>query len=392
MAQRQLLKAVNRSSILNVIKTHGPIARTDIARLTKLSPATVTGLTAELIVDGLVYEKQEGDSRGGRRPILLSLDSEGAYVIGIKLTDLNATFALTDLNSHIISRHTTTLTAHAPDKVADMLAENVRSLLASANINSSRLLGVGIGMAGIVDTERGICRMSPFEGWRNVPFAEMLEIRLHYPVYLDNDVNTLTLVERLFGVGQEVRHFLMVTLGRGVGLGIVADGQIYRGATGGAGEFGHIVIDSDGPVCQCGNRGCLETFTGDPWLLRHARLNGLDVNTPEELVALAEKGNRTALDVFSRSGRVLGEALATLINLFNPSLIVISGEGVRAGDFMFNSTRTAIKEHTFGTLGDDVKLLIKPLSDDTWARGAASLVLGGVFHLPEISQPTAVES
>jgi predicted NBD/HSP70 family sugar kinase len=384
MARKQLLKAINRASILNAIKSYGPIARTDIAELTKLSPATVTGLTAELIEDGLVLIKQEGDSRGGRRPILLALDSQGAYVIGIKLAEEHATLALTDLNAEIVTKRTVQLTERDPGHVSHLLGENVRALLDAARINRTRLLGVGVGLAGIIDSQTGLCRISPHNGWREVPFARLLEDELDCIVYLDNNVNTLTRVEQLYGIGQHVRDFLVITIGRGIGMGIVANGQVYRGTRGGGGEFGHMVIDPNGFVCGCGNRGCLETFAAEPWLLHRARLRGLDMPAPDDLVAAAQAGNAVALDVFAQGGRVLGQAIASVVNLLNPALIIISGEGVRAGDFMFIPMHEAVQQHMFGQLAEDVEIRIEPLSDDTWARGAASLVLGKIFSVPEL--------
>jgi predicted NBD/HSP70 family sugar kinase len=384
MARRQLLKAINRVAILNVIRSHGAIARTDIAQLTGLSPAAVTGLTAELIEDGLVVAKQEGASRGGRRPILLALDSQGAYVVGIKLAEENATLALTDLNAEIVTKRTVMLTDRTPQAVSHLLATSVEGLLEAAHINRNRLLGVGVGLAGVIDSQAGLCRVSPHNGWREVPFARLLEDELDCIVHLDNNVNTLTRVEQLYGLGQHVRDFLIITIGRGIGMGIVANGQVYRGARGGGGEFGHMVVDPDGFVCGCGNRGCLETFVAEPWLLYRARLRGLDVLTPEELVAAAQVGNGAARDVLAEGGRVLGCAIASVVNLLNPALILISGEGLRVGDFLLVPMREAAQKHMFGQLAEDVVIRVEPLSDDTWARGAASLVLGRLFSIPEL--------
>lgn len=384
MAQRQYLKAINRASILNVIKTYGPIARTDIARLTQLSPAAVTQQTAELIEAGLIFEKQEGDSRGGRPPILLALNAAGTYVIGAKLAETHATLALTDLNADTIAHHQIALSSTSPESIADQFATSIRELLAQNGVSASHILGVGVGLAGIIDSANGICRMSPFNGWRDVPFAELLEARIGCPVYLDNDVNTLTRVERLYGAGQHVDDFLVITLGRGVGLGIVVGGQVYRGTRGSGGEFGHTFVSPDGFICQCGNRGCMETFVAEPWLVRRAQMNGLNVETPAELVQSAAQGQSAALQVFADAGRVFGQSIANLINLFNPALIIISGEGVQAGDYIFPAMHQAIERHTFGQLAEDVELRIEPLSDDAWARGAASLVLGKVFGQPEL--------
>ncbi|MCZ7547218.1 MAG: ROK family protein [Anaerolineae bacterium] len=308
--------------------------------------------------------------------------------MGVKLAEEQATLVLTDLNAEVVARHAVALATQEPEAVAARLAGGIDELLRSTHVDRSRLLGVGVGLAGIVDAAAGVCRLSPFNGWRDVPFAEMLERHVDYPVYLDNDVNTLTLVERLYGAGQQVDDFLVVTVGRGIGLGIVANGQVYRGARGGGGEFGHTVVDPEGPLCTCGNRGCLETFAAEPWLVQHARLNGLEVATPDALVAAAQAGNRVALDVFRRGGQILGRSMASLVNLFNPTMVIVSGEGVRAGDFMFGPMAEALRQHLFGPLADDFETRVEPLGDDAWARGAASLALRQIFHAPELeAQP-----
>lgn len=385
MARRELLKAINRTSILNIIKTYGPIARADIAQRANLSPATVTSLTAELIRDGLIYEKQEGSSRGGRPPVLLALDSTAVYVVGIKLAEEHATMALTNINANIAAKDTVQLVERDPERTSDQLAEGVLNLLRAVQVNPGRLLGIGVGLAGIIDSANGICRVSPHNGWQEVPFAKLLEDRLDCLVYLDNNVNSLTLMEQLYGAGQHVRDFLVITVGRGVGMGMVIKGRVYRGAHGGGGELGHIVVDPEGFLCNCGNRGCLETFVAEPWLLRRAKLNGLDVSTPEELRAAAQAGHTVALEVLEKAGRLLGQAMANLVNLFNPELILISGEGVRMGDFLFGPMRQAMRLHIFKQLAEHLEVRIEPVSDDAWARGAACLVLNNIFSVPELT-------
>jgi predicted NBD/HSP70 family sugar kinase len=379
MAKRDLLKALNQSSILNVIKTHGPIARADIARITLLSPAAVTLQTAELIDNGLIFEKEEGDSRGGRRPILLALNADGFHVIGAKLTENEATLALTDLNANVTARHTLILNSTQPEKVCDELAMGIDTLLATTTHSRQDVLGVGIGMAGIIDSQSGICHISPFQKWRDVPFATLLQERLDLDVCLDNDVNTLTRMELLYGAGQSVQNFLVITLGRGVGMGIVANGQVYRGARGAGAELGHTIVDPNGPTCACGNRGCLETFVAEPWLIRQTQARGAQVETPEAMVAAARAGDPDVLAVYEAAGGVFGSAVANLITLFNPALIILSGEGVRASDFIFPAMQHAIRRYTFDDLYEHVQVRVEVLSDDSWARGAASLVLERVF-------------
>jgi N-acetylglucosamine repressor len=387
LGNRDLIRALNRSTILAMIKIDGPIARAEIARRTGLSPATVTAITSELIEEELVFEKAAGDSSGGRPPILLALNPKGGYVVGIKLTESVATAALTDLEALVVAKKTENLSGATPEIVINDLARMVTELAEEYDIEKRHLLGVGVGVAGIVDAGRGVLRQSPIYGWQNIPLADMLEKEIGVPVYVDNDVNTLTITEKWFGAGQNVENFLTVTLGRGVGMGMVINGQFYRGARGGAGEFGHTMIDPDGPACECGKQGCLETFVGDLGLLRSAKEAAArgEMQAPqtiEELTDMAENGDACAKAIFAYAGEIFGRGIANLINVLNPQKILISGEGTRAGKLLFDPMCAAIERCVMPGLIQDTEIQIDPWGDDAWARGAAGLVLRELFESP----------
>lgn len=382
------MRAINRSVILNSIKANGPIGRADVARATELSPATVTAITAELIDEGFVYEKAAGDSSGGRPPILLAINPLGGYVVGIKLMEDHAIGALTDLEANILERHQLPLKNRSAENAVEVMAELVELLLTKGSVLRSKLIGVGVGLAGIVDSNHGVLRQSPYFGWRDMPVRDSLKQILDVPVFIDNDVNTFTLAERWFGSGQDIRDFLTVTIGRGVGLGIVTNGQFYRGAGGGAGEFGHIVVDSEGPLCECGKHGCLEALVSDPALVSQAQqavaAAGLDfvVNNVVDLVQLSEKQENFAMTILRSAGEIFGQSIANLINIFNPARVLISGEGVRNGELFFNAMKTAVQEYSMPGQYADLDLRVEPWGDDIWARGAASLVLQQLFESP----------
>lgn len=388
LGNRELIRAINRSTILNSIKTHGAIPRAEIARLTGLSPATVTGITAELIQDNLVFEKESGDSSGGRPPIMLAINPNGGCVVGIKVMEDHALGALTDLEASLLGKQSYPLTDTSPEGISRSLSELVAELLKMSENPVPNLMGVGVGLAGIVEAGQGLVRQSPFFGWNDVPLREMIQNRVNVPVYVDNDVNTLAFAEKWFGAGRGIDNFLVVTVGRGIGLGIVSNGQFNHGARGGAGEIGHTVIQPGGELCACGKRGCLEMYASEPALLRQAakafeqgQLSFLP-KTPEELIALAASGEKAAQEIFARAGELLGQSIANLVNIFNPQRVLINGEGVRAGNWLFDPMRAAIDEHTMPGLRQDVSILVEPLGDDAWARGAASLVLHELFESP----------
>lgn len=388
LGNRDLIRAINCSAILNTIKTDGPISRAEIARSTRLSAATVSGITAELIDDGLIFEKETGDSNGGRRPILLALNPQGRYVVGLKLLESQVVGVLTDLEATVLAKYTLPLDDRSLDRAIDTLGLVVEALVSQYGVEQKQLLGVGLGLAGIVDAQHGRLRYSPTFGWRDVPIGDLLRERVQTPVHIGNDVDTLTLAEKWFGKGQGVDNFLTVTIGRGVGLGIVVNGQIYSGPQGGAGEFGHTVIDPDGPQCACGNHGCLETYVSDPALLRKAKeavARGEPLETVQsldDLVQQAQTGNPVAMAIFTQAGQILGQGVANLINIFSPQHIIISGEGVRAGDLIFAPMYDTITRHVMPGLAEDTEIEVDVWNDDAWARGAASLVLQELFKSP----------
>src|SRR3989304_8290936 len=380
---RELIRAINRSNVLNCIKTNGPISRIEIARVAGLSAAAVSGITAELIESGSIFEKEAGDSLGGRRPIPLALNPNGGYVVGFKLAENHITSALTDLNAKVIANRNSQLSGRAMESVILALEEGVKALLQDGPIHKHQLFGVGVGLAGIIDAQNGILRHSPYFGWRNVPLRDLLQTRLGVSAAVDNDVNTLTLTEQWFGMGQGIDNFLTVTIGRGVGLGMVINGQLYRGARGGSGEFGHTVIDPNGPLCDCGKRGCLEAYVADPGLLRDAKKKlGIQKLAMDELLVLAEKGDKKAGAIFSSAGETLARGIANLINVFSPALIIISGEGVRAGNLLFDPMRVALGDYVMPGITEDTEIRIDTWDDNAWARGAAGLVLGELFKSP----------
>jgi predicted NBD/HSP70 family sugar kinase len=380
---RDLIRSINRSILLNAIKAQGVISRADLAHKSGLSPATVTTIISDLIGEGLVIEKETGDSNGGRPPILLALNPRGGFVIGVKLMENHAVGALTDLNATVLFKETIDFADGSLDTIVDSMVILVNRLIHKGNIRKKQLLGIGVGLAGVVDSTQGILRQSPFFGWKNAPLRDLLQMRIKVPFHIDNDVNTLTLGEKWLGYGLPDDNFIVVTVGRGIGMGIFINGQIYRGTSGGAGEFGHIVVDPSGPFCNCGKRGCLESFLSDRALLATARAEtNIDVRDIDDLIQHAINGNEAAASVLSRAGALLGRELANVVNILDPTLILISGEGVSMGELFFSELRSAFHENVMPGLADDTEIRVIPWGDDVWARAAASVVIGELFNSP----------
>ena len=206
---------------------------------------------------------------------------------------------------------------------------------------------------------------------------------MRVPVSIDNDVNTLTLGEKWLGAGIPEDNFVVITVGRGIGMGMVINGEIVRGKSGGAGEFGHIVVDPNGPQCDCGKHGCLESFISDRALLTNARRQvSEDVSDIDDLVRRAAEGNAAARSVLASAGTLLGRQVANLVNILDPKLIILSGEGVRMGDAFFKPLLESVTQNVMPGLAEDTEIRLATWEDDVWARGAASVVIGGLFNSP----------
>jgi N-acetylglucosamine repressor len=380
---RNLIRSINRSILLNAIKTRGEISRVALVHASGLSAGTVTNITGQLIKEGLVFEKAVGDSAGGRPPIMLALNPRGGFVIGIKLMEGNAVGALTDLNASILARETVDLVDKEVDTSLDAMVSLANLLIQNAGIKKKRLMGLGVGLAGVIDFNQGVVRQNPFLGWNDIPLRDMLEARMRVPVYIDNDVNTLTLSEKWLEPSRTVDNFIVITLGRGIGMGIVIDGQIYRGKGGGAGEFGHILVDPQGPLCDCGRHGCLETMLSDRALVAQARRDvDAGIVDLDDLVSRAMSGNPESVQVLQRAGTLLGRQIANLVSLFDPTQIIISGEGIRLGDVFFTAVRNAFRECAMPDLAQNTEIRVNSWGDDIWALGAASLVIAEIFISP----------
>ena len=391
---RDLIREMNRNLVLNLIKSKGPISRTDLALLSELSPATVSGITADFLDEGIVQTTGEGESKGGRRPVLLHLNPRAGFVVGLKLMEKSMTSALTDLEAQVLHHRQTPIDVEdyppSPDAILANIIQVIERTISESEVERPMVLGIGIGMAGAVEGETGISRYSPFFNWRNVAIAKPISDHFDLPVYVENDVNALTIAEKWFGCGRGVDHFIVVTIGRGIGAGIVVNGQFYRGAGGSAGEFGHSPI-----VCNT-ETTTLENMASDTALIRQAMgsigqgaqtaLSEFPALTLKAIITAAESGDDLARKLLADSGRWLGTGIAGLINILNPQLVIIAGEGVEAGEWRFGPMREAIQEFTFNGLANDAEIYVEPSGDVAWARGAATLVLDELFKSPVLKK------
>ncbi len=371
----QLLRGHNRGLIVRLLRTRGPMSRTQLSRMSGLAPSGLTRLVRDLLDEGLIEELGKCRSHGGRRAVLLGFNPSYAYTIGIKVERQRIRAAQVNLEGTILERRDTALPdSLSPEAVFDRIVETVASL------RRGRVLGVGVGISGLVDSSRGVDLYSPILAWRHVEVARPLGRRLGLRTWVENDVNTLTLAERLYGAGRPFKHFVCLTVGEGIGAGVVLQGELYHGAFGGAGELGHMTMDPQGPLCRCGARGCLEVYTSDGYLESQARkLRFADI---AHLAAAARDGSDDARRTFAEMGRSLGQGAKNAVNLLNPEAIVLGGERMEDADLFMASFEHEVRQNAFPEEARELKILHAELGPDGFLVGAAALATENFLRLP----------
>ncbi len=376
-------------ALFEAVLTRGPLSRRDAARLTGLSAASVTKLVKPMISHGYLVENVREAGVPGRPQIPLQVDPGRHHAVGIKLMDREVVGVVVDLHAEVQSAHRMKYRDTSPTGVVAVIEEMTTLLLERAPIERDRLLGVGVGLGGHISGATGVVVESPFLGWHDVPLRQMLTDRMGLPVVIENDVNTLAVAEQWFGAGSTFPSFALVTVGAGVGCGLVLDGQLWRGVSGAAGEFGHMVVDPDGPLCHCGKRGCLESVVSDTAIAAAmSAAGGQRVSRISQVVAQAHAGDAVARHVFTQAGVALGRAIAALLNLLNPPLVILSGEGMAASDLFIDALRAELARNAFSSTAADCTVLVRPLPDETWARGAAATMLrhGVLLSLSKLTE------
>ena len=370
---------LTQTAVLALLGRAGPMSRADLARELELSPPTVTQVMKRLLEQGVVEQRDHAPSRGGRRATRIGLVGTSARAVGVKVAAEHLAVVDTRIDGTVMASHTVPfdpMDADAPGRLAAAL----RPFLDEAG--PVPLLGVGVGVPGMVDSPDSGRVTAPMLRWDDVPLGRHLRGALGLPVLVENDVNSVAAAEQLFGRGRRHRDFLVVTIGRGIGLAVVAGGVVYRGARGGAGEFGHVPVQADGPPCTCGNRGCLEAIIGSAGLVATARESGVlrRAQGVERLQELADRGSAPARAIYAGAATQLGRAVAGLLTVLDPEVVIVLGEGTAAWPYWDAPFRGAL--HAAATpAARSIPVEVESWDDTSWAQGAAALMLATPFDL-----------
>ncbi len=379
-----------RQQIFEHVRAAGRAARTDVTRALGISAGSATTLTADLIAAGHLREVEglPRESGRGRPPVALEVVPEGRHVIGIKLSDETHSAVLTDFAGRMLADASlpTPPTRKTLDELLVEMGTLMDLVLQAANKTMADVSAVGVGMSGIVDHKTGTVPWSPLMASRDIDMASSFQTRFGVPLHVDNDANVLTLAELWFGAGRSMSDFAVVTIEHGVGMGVVLDNRLFRGARGMGLELGHTKVQLDGALCRCGQRGCLEAYLADYALAREAATalhrNPRNLQSPnamlDALFAQAKSGNSAARTIFRRAGRYLSVGLSNVIQLFDPELIILSGERMQYDYLYADEVLAEMHELTLSDGRTPCRIETHAWGDLVWARGASALALAAV--------------
>lgn len=401
------VKAHNMQAVLLSLLTAAdtvdaqPLSRVQLAHKTNLSSTTITNLVAELIEQGIVGEdknpREEELRPVGRPRTGLRLIPNARYVVGVHIGVGLYRLAVMNLRAEMMCSKFVNFPINASSfDVLGGISSDIHELLAASGVERGLILGVGVGASGLVDTLRGINILAPNLDWHHIPIRDILQGQVGLPVVVENNVRAMALGEAYFGSGREAQSLAFVYGRTGVGAGFVVEHQVFRGSSTGAGEIGHMILaPENGELCSCGNRGCLETLVSESVVLRQARraveanpegilaslMSQATENSPiENVFQAARQGDPAAVEIVANVGHYLGIALANLVNIFNPELILLGGMFAQAQDLILPIASQTLRQAAFAGLGEKVRLSTTSFGWRAGVTGAAALALLTFFY------------
>jgi glucokinase-like ROK family protein len=387
--------------VMRALRRQGRISRSEISHITGWSKAKASQEIRSLVDKGYLVEIGEGVSQGGRKPRLLRINDQLGYIAGIDIGATSLDIALADVTGSILQRCSEPNDVKLmPEAVFGRCSDLLLELLRTQGGAPDQMLGIGIGVPGPVDFARGVLVAPPLmPEWENFPIRDFFKKTFHSAfVIVDNDVNIMALGEQRAGDGTGVDHFIFVKIGTGIGAGIISNGRIHRGSDGCAGDIGHICVDKEGPLCACGNKGCLEAMAAGPAItskaldaarsgsssiLRQMRDANGGVLRPEDVNAACREGDQAALDIIRDSGQMIGDVLATLVNFFNPSHIFVGGGITNVGNHLLVAIRRAVLHRSLPLATTHLSIKFSRVGSNVGVMGAISLALDYLFVIED---------
>lgn len=392
---RSHVKTLNKHVILDLIRfTVGGITRADISRQLGLTRAAVSGIIKDLVDEGIVREGETKFS-GGRRPVTLEIVPEKGFVIGVDIGATHLYVCLSDFGAKIIHEGEVNIDINdGPEIVLTQVEQLIQQILREKSLDLKEISAIGVGVPGPVIFEKGTVSMPPImPGWNNFPIRDYLSKKLGKPVLVNNDAELGALGEWAYGAGRGEKNITYIKVGTGIGAGLIFENKIYHGTAGAAGEIGHTTIDEKGPQCTCGNFGCLEALAGGYAITQKAssalesgkrsllkeKMNSHKI-TAKDVIATAKMGDLLSQQIISDAGKYLGIAIAGLINVINPAIVIIGGGVSASGDLLLDPIREAVSNRSLFASFSTVRISAALLGKRATGMGAITQALSYIIH------------
>lgn len=388
----------NDEQIMNIIRRQGLISKAMIAKMTGLTPATVTNITAKLMEWGLILEDSIGQSSGGRRPLLLKINPQIAQVIILHIRSEKLMGYLVDPALGVQYTDNKQIKGLKKDEVLAVMLDMIGQCQQAA---TATVLAVGVVIRGPVRNPEGISVFAPSIGWRNVPLKTIIEEKFSFPAFIENDAKALLNGEYYYGAVKDADSMILLKVSHGIGSGMMFNGRIYRGINGSAGEVGHTTIDISGPVCSCGNYGCMEALAsenalvdmvvksikeGQPSLVHTLAKGELTNVTPTIIYRAADMGDELAIRILGQVARYLGIGIANLVNIFNPKIVIIGGGIVDARQYIEDIVQQTVLDRSFESCSSVLEIRFSALATVNTMKGIADMVFAEITQSAWLTQ------
>lgn len=372
-----IIRKWNLSSIFKAIRKQGPISRIELTEITGCSAGTVSNHVRTLIKKGFVIETEKGISSGGRKPIQLMINPHKAYIFSIEIEVNQIKIVMFDLEIKVVTK--SIIPIIYKDNYKRTLKQvffEMDKMMEEKNLKLDNLLGTGVAVPGLIDKEKGILEFAPNLGWKNVYISKIFKDKYNLPVILDNEAKAAAIGEREF-IYPKMDNMVFISINEGIGCGVILNGELYRGASGNAGEFGHIIIDTNGPLCHCGNKGCWETLASESYIVnRYLKLSNSNKElTKKEIYQLGKNGHKKVIEIFNEAGRNIGIGLVNIINGLSPELLVIGGGIVEIKDYVYEEIIKKLEENALSISYRSVKIKFSKLGSLAAVYGMADLII-----------------
>jgi N-acetylglucosamine repressor len=393
---QSVINTINKRNVINIIREQGPINKSKVAHIAGLSIPTVMRLTDDLLDKKLIYEVGKGESTGGKKPLMLQFSPNSHYLIGVDIGTTNIKAIVMDMAATVLSKVVTpTNISEDPCEIISRIIDSIQRTVFNVGLPLEKYLGIGLGMPGLLDTNTGKVLFSPDFKWENVDLMSPIRASFGIPVYMMNVTRAMAVGEKWFGPAKSISNFMCINLGYGIGSAIIFNDQIYTGGSDSSGEFGHMTLEKNGPLCGCGNYGCLEALASANAMSKKAAFliergehsmilsmaGGSARNIDAKIIFDAAKlGDNLAKEIVREAVDYIGIAIANVVNFIDPELIILEGGVSKAGDILLDGIKRVVERRQMKYAGRKLRVILSEFGDDAAAIGAASILISQLIE------------